>query len=392
MEQDEAPSAVVEVAAPSSDRTGYRALLIGTVAAAIAVGLLLLSSPDPAAGARPHLRGRAQVAPFVILAMAAYLAEDSRPLRFLTAVLLLGIVGSLVLVSLAFGVLAIVPPGAIEAGMLPPAIAPTALALLGLGSLFGLASFVGLLGPVRQGLARLLPLDPVSFVHAIALVLVIALVLIPPVPLLVNGAPPLLSPNLLGSGALGQNPGELARSEVYSLLFIIYASFLVVGLFIRRNFAEALDRLAFVRPTVRQVLFGLGMAVVLVVVFGLVDRGIAAVWGALGWPVTDEAAYRQLFSGMLTPVGAVTAAVAAGVGEELAVRGVLQPVFGMVLPSLLFAALHAWQYSWDGLVSVFLAGLAFAWIRRRANTTTSAITHAVYDLILFGALAVGSAI
>ncbi len=222
--------------------------------------------------------------------------------------------------------------------------------------------------------------------------LVIALVLIPPVPLLVNGAPPLLSPNLLGSGALGQNPGELARSEVYSLLFIIYASFLVVGLFIRRNFTEALERLAFVRPTARQVLFALGMAVVLVVAFGLLDRAIAVIWNAFGWPVTDQAAYRQLFSGMLTPVGAVTAAVAAGVGEELAVRGVLQPVFGMILPSLLFAALHAWQYSWDGLVSVFLAGLAFAWIRRRANTTTSAITHAVYDLILFGALAMGSAI
>jgi hypothetical protein len=33
-----------------------------------------------------------------------------------------------------------------------------------------------------------------------------------------------------------------------------------------------------------------------------------------------------------------------------------------------------------------------AWIRRRANTTTSAITHGVYDLILFGLLAAGSTI
>jgi membrane protease YdiL (CAAX protease family) len=129
------------------------------------------------------------------------------------------------------------------------------------------------------------------------------------------------------------------------------------------------------------------MAVILVVAFGLIDRGIAALWHALGWPVTDQAAYNQLFSGMLTPIGAVVAAVSAGVGEELAIRGVLQPVFGMILPSLLFASLHAWQYSWDGLVSVFLAGLAFAWIRRRANTTTSAITHGMYDLILFAVLA-----
>jgi membrane protease YdiL (CAAX protease family) len=377
---------------PPADRTGYRALLIGTIAAAIAVGLLLLSSRDLGGELVLLGAGAAQVAPFVILAMAAYLAEDSRPLRFLTAVLLLGVVGSLVLVSVALGVLALVPAATIETGALPPGIAPTVLALLGLGTLFGLVPFLGLVGPFRRWLARFLPLDPASFVQAIALVLVLALCLIPPVPLIVNGAPPLLSPNVLGSGAFGQNPGELARSEAYSLLFIIYASFLVVGLFVRRNFAQALERLAFVRPTARQVLFALGMAVVLVVVFGLVDRAIAAIWGALGWPMTDEAAYRQLFSGMLTPVGAVTAAVSAGVGEELAVRGVLQPVFGMILPSLLFAALHAWQYSWDGLVSVFLAGLVFAWIRRRANTTTSAITHAVYDLILFGALSVSMSI
>lgn len=380
------------VGVPSDGGTGYRALLFGTIVAAAAVGLLLLSSRDLGGELVLLGAGAAQVAPFVVLAMAAYLAENSRPLRFLTAVLLLGLVGSLVLVSLAFGVFAVVPTATIEAGALPPGIAPTVLALFGLGSLFGLASFVGLLRPVRRWVARYLQLDPASFVQAVALVLVIALILIPPVPLIVNGAPPLLSPNVLGSGALGQSPGELARAEAYSLLFIIYASFLVVGLFVRRNFAEALERLAFVRPTARQVLFALGMAVVLVVVFGLLDRAIALVWGALGWPVTDEAAYRQLFSGMLTPAGAVTAAVSAGVGEELAVRGVLQPVFGMVLPSLLFAALHAWQYSWDGLVSVFLAGLVFAWIRRRANTTTSAITHATYDLILFGALALGSAI
>ncbi len=380
------------VGVPSGGGTGYRALLFGTIVAAAAVGLLLLSSRDLGGELVLLGAGAAQVAPFVVLAMAAYLAENSRPLRFLTAVLLLGLVGSLVLVSLAFGVFAVVPTATIEAGALPPGIAPTVLALFGLGSLFGLASFVGLLRPVRRWVARYLQLDPASFVQAVALVLVIALILIPPVPLIVNGAPPLLSPNVLGSGALGQSPGELARAEAYSLLFIIYASFLVVGLFVRRNFAEALERLAFVRPTARQVLFALGMAVVLVVVFGLLDRAIALVWGALGWPVTDEAAYRQLFSGMLTPAGAVTAAVSAGVGEELAVRGVLQPVFGMVLPSLLFAALHAWQYSWDGLVSVFLAGLVFAWIRRRANTTTSAITHATYDLILFGALALGSAI
>lgn len=375
--------------APAPDRSGNRALLIGTAVAAVAVALLLLSSRDLGAELLLLGAGAAEVVPFVLLAMAAYLAEDSRPLRYLTGLLLLGLIAGLVLVSLVLGLMAVLPLDALESGVLPAGVERTVLALFGLGMLFGLVSLVGFLPPFRRLLARAIPLDPASFVHTIALVLVLALILVPCVPLIVNGSPPLLSETLLGGEGFGQSPGDLARSEAYSLLFIIYGSFLVVGLFLRRTFSEALERLAFVRPTARQVLFALGMAVVLIGVFGLVDRAIGAVWGAMGWPVTDDEAYRRLFAGVLTPVGAVTAAVSAGVGEELAVRGVLQPVFGLVLPSLLFAALHAWQYSWDALLSVFLAGLVFAWIRKRANTTTSAITHGVYDLILFGALALG---
>lgn len=377
---------------PGARRTGYRALAIGTGLAVLAVVLLIFSSPDPSAEVMLLMAGVLQVAPFVLLALVAYLAEDTRSLRFLAVVLLVGVVGALVLVSFGLGVIAIVPPASLETGSLPPGIEPAVLALLGLGALFGLVSFTGLLPLARRGAARILPVDPGSFIHGIAFVVVLALCLIPLVPLIVNGAPPLLSPNILESGVFDQESGELARSQVYSLLFIIYGSFLAVGLFVRRNFAEALERLAFVWPTGRQVVFALSMAVTLVVAFVFIDRGIAAIWQALGWPVTDEAAYGRLFAGMLTPVGAITAAVSAGVGEELAVRGVLQPAFGMLLPSLVFAALHAWQYSWDGLVSVFLAGLAFAWIRRRANTTTSAITHAVYDLILFAVLALGMTI
>jgi len=374
----------------TGDRTGYRTLLLGTIVVAALVALLFVTSGDPDTEALLLAAGALQVAPFVVLAVFTHLSEDSRPLRFLTALLLLGIVASLVLLSLLLGVIAVVPLEDFESGVLPPQLGPTAFALLGLGSLFGLVSLVGFARPFRERLARVLPLDPDSFVHAVGLVLVLALILVPSVPLIVNGAPPFLSEHLLPLYA-GQSPDELARTQIYSLLFIIYGSFLAVGLFFRRTFAETLERLAFVRPTASQVLFGLGMSVALVLGIGLLDRAIAEIWQILGWPGTDQEAYALLFSGMLTPVGAVTAAVSAGVGEELAVRGVLQPVFGIVLSSLVFAALHAWQYSWDALLSVFLAGLAFGWIRRRANTTTSAIAHGAYDLVLLAALAAGIA-
>jgi membrane protease YdiL (CAAX protease family) len=86
------------------------------------------------------------------------------------------------------------------------------------------------------------------------------------------------------------------------------------------------------------------------------------------------------------------ASVAAGFGEEVSIRGLLQPRFGILLPALLFASLHAFQYSWDGLISVFLAGIVFAYIRQYTNTTTSAITHTIYDLVLFSMMLVGISI
>src|SRR5690606_33397722 len=108
-----------------------------------------------------------QVAPFVLLALVAYLAEDTPVLRFLAVVLLVGVVGSLVLVSFGLGVIAIIPPASLEPGVLPPGLEPAVLALLGLGSLFGLVSFAGLLGPARRGVASVLPMDPGSFIHGV---------------------------------------------------------------------------------------------------------------------------------------------------------------------------------------------------------------------------------
>jgi membrane protease YdiL (CAAX protease family) len=125
------------------------------------------------------------------------------------------------------------------------------------------------------------------------------------------------------------------------------------------------------------------------VAFHFIDPALAAFVGRLGLPVTDVDAVNLLFAGTLTLPGIVMASVAAGFGEEVSIRGLLQPRFGILLPALLFASLHAFQYSWDGLISVFLAGIIFACIRRYSNTTTSAITHTVYDLVLFSLLMAG---
>ena len=80
--------------------------------------------------------------------------------------------------------------------------------------------------------------------------------------------------------------------------------------------------------------------------------------------------------------------------EEAVFRGFLQPVatrtFGMAGgvagTSLVFAALHGFEYQWcwQYLVLVFAASLAFGWTRVRWNSTgASTLLHAGYNLLFF---------
>ncbi|MBP7410451.1 MAG: CPBP family intramembrane metalloprotease [Methanoculleus sp.] len=334
------------------------------------------------------------VAPFVILAMLIYLAAGRHPaFRWVAVLWLFLLLAGIAAATAGFGLMAILPAGELDPESVDLALAAEA-ALLLLGVIgAALASLVGFSRRFRVRLARYLPFDPDSLLHSAALVVILALTLIPPVPLLVTLIPPYLSPQfielLTESGALLVDTVTL---NAYTLFWTIVASFFIAGACVRKTPKKALERLGLVRPRGREVGFAIVAALALVAAFHFIDPALAGLIGLLGLPVTDAEAVNLLFLGTLTIPGIIMASVAAGFGEEVSIRGLLQPRFGIILPALLFASLHAFQYSWDGLISVFLAGIAFAYIRRYSNTTTSAITHTIYDLVLFAALMVGIAI
>ena len=339
------------------------------------------------------------VALFVILAMLVYLARNRHPaFRWAAIIWLLVLIGALAAVAAGLGAVAILPAEAFESGELDPETvdltlaAEVALLLLGvLAAAF--ASLVGFSRHFRIRLARHLPFNPDSLLHTVALVVILAMIFIPPIPLLVTGIPPYLSPQFLD---LLLESGDLLADTVtlnaYTLFWTLIGSFFIAGMFIRRTPRETFKRLGLVRPTGREVVFAVAAALALVLVFHFIDPMLTALVDYLGLPVTNMEAVNRLFAGTLTLPGIVMASIAAGFGEEVSIRGLLQPRFGIFLPALLFASLHAFQYSWDGLISVFLAGIIFAYIRRYSNTTTSAITHTVYDLVLFSMMLAGISI
>ncbi|MBX3050596.1 MAG: CPBP family intramembrane metalloprotease [Caldilineaceae bacterium] len=325
--------------------------------------------------------------PFVLLALLAYLGLRNDAAKILAVLWWLGLLGLAAVGVVSFTLLA---SGAIDptapgnvAGLegLDFGQVGGVLGISALGLLLGIAA---LLPPVRRRLSRVLPLDPDSFVHGIALALVVSLSLILLAPLIVTGLPPLLSDAFMqmaeSSGALDAQSNLL--STVYVLVWTVPLAIFAVGYGVRRDFAASLRRLGFVRPTLQQVAVGVAVAVVLVFAASYLDKGIGLLWEVLGWPRTDGEAFSKLIAFAFTPIGAVVLGISAGLGEELGVRGVLQPRLGIVLSNLLFASLHALQYGWDGVLVVFVLGAVFGVLRNRTNTTTSAIAHGLYDFLL----------
>ena len=85
----------------------------------------------------------------------------------------------------------------------------------------------------------------------------------------------------------------------------------------------------------------------------------------------------------LDPVEAVLFALLIGLGaaagEETLFRGAVQPVFGIVLTSVLFASLHV-QYGPSVILGhVFVISLGFGLLRKHANTTASFLAHSGYN-------------
>jgi membrane protease YdiL (CAAX protease family) len=336
------------------------------------------------------------VAPFSVLAVFSYLGIERLWARALTiiilAVIILGAGLTTILLTLIVLTPELITQPDIDPSLLMSSLNLNKLALaccgIGLAVLIATSAFIP---RVRQVIVRLLPLNPHSFVHTVAMVAVVGLTLISFVPLHILSTPPLLSFTqiLLAQGedlTGGRGSRGMLLDEFYSLVWLVPGAILAVGYGVRRNFKMALERLGLQRPTWRQVIVGVGLAVVLVIVVGILSPCIDWVWDSMGWPKTDVKTFEQLMTHFYSPLGALVLGVVAGLGEELAVRGVLQPRFGVWLSNLFFTSLHAMQYNWDSLLIVFGVGLVLGVIRNKTNTTTSAIVHGTYDFLLIMAV------
>ncbi|MCW1968834.1 MAG: CPBP family intramembrane metalloprotease [Anaerolineae bacterium] len=329
--------------------------------------------------------------PFMILAILSYLGMRREWARILAWIWLALLVLSIAVSVIGMGFVGLMRPQVLANPNManPGNLLQSGWQLRALVILFGtgtaiLLGILCLFPVVRVWVSRFIPIAPQSSVHTNALVTVVTLTVLFAVPLLALGQPPLLQmASAMPASTFDRvDQGASLRGTLYTLIWTVPCTIFSVGWLIERNWQQALQRLGFVKPTLRQIAIGIGAAVVMVIAVRVLSVGIEALWGAMGWQKTNAEVFSKLIAFALTPIGALVVAVTAGLGEELAVRGVLQPKLGLLLSNLFFTSLHAVQYNFDALLVVFVIGMAMGVLRRRTNTSTSAIAHGVYDLIL----------
>ena len=254
---------------------------------------------------------------------------------------------------------------------------------IGLG--ISIAAAMGILflwKPVRRVLARLLPIDADSPVHAVALSFTMLIVL-NMVVILAIGLDTLTEVVVqqAAEGALDDvSPAMLGGLWVQQGLMALWA-LIGVGWLSRRPLGETLARLGIVRPSLRDVAVGIGAGFSAVLV-SMILSGVATGLGVGVDP--DVQGLNEVLLGPLlgSAAGILTIGFAAALGEETLFRGALQPRFGILLTTILFAITHN-QYGLSlSTVVVFAAGLIFAWLRHRYNTVAAMLAHATYNITL----------
>lgn len=224
---------------------------------------------------------------------------------------------------------------------------------------------------IRRLLARWIPIDPQNRIHTISLALSM-LVLVQ------------LGTTLgLGMEQFNEMIEQTSASSVFISIWSQDILLLLIGLtgvgwLTRRSFLQSLDRLGLKMITWKEGLFGVGIGLVMMI-FSICVEMMAIHFNWIDPNIIEitEKSLGPLFESI---PGILTLGLAAALGEETIFRGALQPRFGVLFTSVLFALVHANYGLSVATAVVFALALVLAWARNRYNTTVCMIIHATYNI------------
>lgn len=224
----------------------------------------------------------------------------------------------------------------------------------------------------RQGEASVKGFNPDSMVHLVALALCVYFVGSQFVGFILGGGLEGVAENLKG----GVSISDLLANTFPEVLIPLVG----VGIGIRRNLRQTLRRLGLERPSLE----GIGAAVGVTIALFLFLIVVGSIWMSLVSEETykEQTQASEALSQSVTSIGlAFLLAVSAAVGEEIAFRGALQPVFGLWPTAILFALIHLQYTLTPAALIILVVAVAFGWIRQRYNTTVAMLTHFLFDFV-----------
>lgn len=235
------------------------------------------------------------------------------------------------------------------------------ISLLSAGVVLGIL----LLPQTRRLIARVLPLDadaPRDWLGLLALLWLVIL---------------RLALFYQGEDDVGQV--QVAEAVIQTLVLVGIACALI-GLLVRRNARQALDRLGIHRLSMRELVYSAIAVFPFAITAALTVLAVDFVQpGTLD---RLEETVTNITGGETSIQFALMLGITAAVGEETLFRGALQPKYGLVFTSLVFALLHV-QYDLLLIVAaLFPAGLILGLERKYMGTTAAIVTHALYNALV----------
>jgi membrane protease YdiL (CAAX protease family) len=188
-----------------------------------------------------------------------------------------------------------------------------------------------------------------------------------------------------GLSGLAEDIGVDYSSLIANFLPTVIIPLMGVGLFMRRNLRQTLNRLGIYPLSWQELAFRIGVSAL--VTFGLVVWVliVGLIWQA---SVSEETYNEQseaadALAESITTVGlAFMVAFTAGVGEEIAFRGAMQPIFGFWSTTIVFVAAHTQYTLTPAWLIILVVAIAFGLLRKYFDTSTAILTHFLYNFTL----------
>lgn len=238
----------------------------------------------------------------------------------------------------------------------------------------GLGLMLPLFRPVRVQMARIGDFDPDDPVHMLGSGIFL-------------GAIGFLGGQLISAPAPDQVSSFDVGPIVIQGIFFVALAVVSVGYHVDRTWPQVRDRLGLVRPTLAGTGAALGAVVVAFIISGIASELTRATNEKYANEINRS--LEVMTTSSPSYIAAPLIGLSAGIGEELLFRGALQPRYGIIPTSILFALLHS-QYGFSFItLGTFLLGCLFGILAKRYGTTHAIIAHALYNTVavLISALA-----